>query len=96
MQLEYGHVISVIKWHNFIEFGLVWFVLTSTSVLDSHQGLMIKLENGHKYSVIKRPNSSSLLCGFDQLKLTLYFLETNNIYNLFLQYNTIQYTLLQN
>ena len=51
MQLEDDHRNSVIKWHNPIEFELVWLVLTRTLVLDGNQSLMMKLEYVYKNSV---------------------------------------------
>ena len=41
MELEDVHKNSEIKRHNSIEFGLVWFILISTFVLDGYQGLMM-------------------------------------------------------
>ena len=59
MELEDIHENLVIKRHNFIEFGLVWFVLTSTLVV-SNQGLMMELEDVYKNLVIKPHNSIEL------------------------------------
>ena len=57
MQLVDVHKNSVTKRYHSIEFGLVWFVLTSTLMVDGNQSLMMELQDVDKNSVIKRHNS---------------------------------------